>query len=255
MKTLERHNVLKNSGKAIMKKVCVSIPLTGLVRAEWMLARYGQVIPANWSNGELIRWIDTFSPLSYAVDDARNLAVDFIVKNDFEWLLFIDHDVVIPPDTFIRLNEWMQKEEYPVVGGLYHIKGSPADPLVYRGRGNGSFRKWKPGEKVWCDGLGMGCTLISVKLLKAMWEKSVEYQVGDQKPRKVFHTPRAATYDEKTGMFNIEAGTEDLWWCSRVIDEKWLYKTGFKKVANKKNPFIVDTGIRCGHIDNFGRVF
>ena len=255
MKTLKRHNVLKPSGKPIQKKVCVSIPLTGLVRAEWMLARYGQVIPANWSNAELIRWIDTFSPLSYAVDDARNLAVDFIVKNNFDWLLFIDHDVILPPDTFIRMNEWMHREEYPVVGGLYHIKGNPPDPLVYRGRGNGSFRKWKQGDVVWCDGLGMGCTLISVKLLKAMWEKSEEIKVGNDTVRKVFHTPRSATYNEKTGAYEIQGGTEDLWWCTRVMNEGWLHKTGYKKVANRKNPFIVDTGIKCGHIDNYGRVF
>ena len=254
MKVLKRYSVLKHSGKSITKRVCISVPLTGLVRAEWMLARYGQIIPANWSSAELIRWIDTYSPLTYAVDDARNLAVDFIVKQGFEWLFFIDHDVVLPIDTFIRMNEWMHKD-FPVVGGLYHIKGDPADPLIYRGRGTSSFRKWKPGEQVWCDGLGMGCTIISVKLLKAVWQESDEYSVGDQKVRKVFFTPRSASFNEQTGSFDIEAGTEDLWFLNRVIKEGWLKKCGFTKVANRQYPFIVDTAIKCGHIDNMGRVF
>src|SRR4051794_31136899 len=64
----------------------VGIPLTGTVRAEWMLARYGQVIPTNWSQLEYIQWIDTFSPMGYMVADARNACVRAALEKNMEWL-------------------------------------------------------------------------------------------------------------------------------------------------------------------------
>jgi len=40
------------------------VPMTGLVRAEWLLARYGQIIPTNWvRTGELIQWMDMHVPM------------------------------------------------------------------------------------------------------------------------------------------------------------------------------------------------
>lgn len=239
----------------VMNKICLSIPMTGLLRAEWVLARYGQIIPVNWSNAELIQWFSNFSPLRYAVDDARNIAVKHVVEKDFEWLLFIDHDVILPRDTFVRLNEYIGHGKYPVVSGVYSAKGNPPEPLVFRGRGNSWYRDWEYGDKVWCDAVPMGCTLISGKLLKAMWNESPEYQVKDQITRKVFYTPRQIYQNPETQAYTIAGGTEDIYWCDRVINEKWLKRLGYKHVMNKQYPFLIDTAIRCGHIDENGRIF
>jgi len=239
----------------IQKRICVAIPYTGVVRVEWMKARYGQVIPVNWSVAELAQYVDTFSPLHYSVEDARNISVDYVVREGFEWLLFIDHDVVIPPDTFIKINNYMGEGDIPVVSGLYNAKGNPPEPLLFRGRGNSWYRNWKAGDKVWVDGIPMGCTLISGKLLAAMSEASEEYMAGGLRVRRVFHTPQKVRFDSQTGAYSAFGGTEDLWWCDRVIKEKWLHKTGFKKVASKKYPFLVDTSINCGHIDLNGRIY
>ena len=255
MKLRKRNNELQFSGSAIQNRICIAIPLTGLVRVEWMMARYGQVIPVNWSAGELTQFFDTFSPLSYAVDDARNIAVGHAVANDFEWLLFIDHDVILPNDTFLKMNEYMSKGDIPVVAGIYNAKGNPAEPMIFRGYGNSWYRKWKYGDKVWVDGIPMGCTLISMKLLKPMWEESESYKIRDSVVKRVFYTPRSAHFDMEMGKFTAFGGTEDLWWCARVIKEKWLQKTGFKKVSKLRYPFLMDTSIKCGHIDNNGRVF
>ena len=45
-----------------MKKVCICVPTTGLIRVEWMMARFGAVIPVNWSNGDMYYFYDQFSP-------------------------------------------------------------------------------------------------------------------------------------------------------------------------------------------------
>jgi len=109
-----------------------------VVRAEWMLARYGQVIPCNWSSNDYIQWIDQYSPLRFMVADARNLIVEEFIKKGFEWLIFIDHDVVLPPLFLVGVNNYIIEGEPPMFSGLYFTKSVPSEPLIYRGRG------WNP---------------------------------------------------------------------------------------------------------------
>ena len=234
-------------------RVIMGIPMTGLLRSEWVLARYGQIIPCNWAQVDSIAWFDSVSPLGHTVADARNMICRAVAERNAEWLLFIDHDVILPPDTIVKFADYVAEAKYPVVCGWYNAKGNPPEPLLFRGRGNGWFRKWKPGDKVWVDGIPMGCTLISGKLIKAMYDASEEYMVGNQKLRRVFHTPKGQYMDPQIGVVSV-TGTEDLWWCDRVMREGWLEKLGFKNY-DKKYPFLVDTTIKCGHIDWNGRIF
>lgn len=249
------HNTSVKSGFPVQQRICLAIPTTGLVRYEWVLHRYGQVIPVNWSAGEVLQWFDSFSPVSFAVDHARNMCVQYAVEKNFEWLFFIDHDVIIPVDTFLKMNEYVSTGEYPVVSGLYAAKGFPPEPLVFRGYGNSWFRDWKKGDKVMCDGVPMGCTLISMKLLKPMWEASKEYSIHGQRTRQVFHTPREFIKREDMTLPQPNIGTEDLWWCDRVMKQGWLAKTGYKKLSEERYPFLVDSSIWCGHINEAGRVY
>lgn len=239
----------------ITNRVLVGVPMTGLLRAEWVLARYSQIIPVNWGYGELIQYLDTYAPLSYAVDDARNIVVKHAVERDYDWILFIDHDVVLPADTFVKMNDYIRSAKYPVVCGWYNAKGNPPEPLLFRGRGNSYYDKWKPGDKVWVDGVPMGCTLINMKLVKPMWESSEPYKVGNIDVRRLFYTPRGSWKDPETKALHSFGGTEDLYWCDRVINEGWLRKLKFKEVQDKKYPFLVDTSIQCGHITNDGKVY
>ena len=81
----------------------------------------------------------------------------------------------------------------PIVSGLYLTKATPSEPLIYRGRGSVSFTDWKPGQKVWCDGIPAGCLLIHCAILRAMWEESKPYQVlGGSETREVVVTPMRA---------------------------------------------------------------
>lgn len=177
MDTIERHTELVDSGKPIQNRVMVAIPMTGSVRSEWVLARYGQAIPVNWSVGQVVQWFDTFSPFHFAVDAARNIAVKAAIDGGYNWMLFIDHDVILHPETFVKMNEYIQDGTYPVVSGLYAAKAFPAEPLLFRGRGNSWYRDWKKDDKVWVDGIPMGCALLNVNLLKVMWDESPDITV------------------------------------------------------------------------------
>src|SRR3990172_412143 len=101
--------VVKESGDpGYVNRILIGTPVTGLVRVEWMQARYGQVIPVNWSNVIMMQYLDTYMPLRYEVADAQNLIVKEAIEKDFVWCLFHEHDVVIPPNTFIILNEYIR---------------------------------------------------------------------------------------------------------------------------------------------------
>jgi hypothetical protein len=168
----------------------------------------------------------------------------------------MDHDVIFPSNLLVKMNEYMIEDKIPVVGGLYFTKSVPAEPLIYKGRGNGYFRHWKMGEKVWVDGMGLGCHLISVKLLKAMYDESPQYNLErGVTVRRIFESPAASGIDPETGAQYRVAGTEDLPWYNRIIEGSYFKKSGWKDFQKKEHPFLCDTGIFCHHIDENGQKY
>jgi len=251
LKTMNLVNSANN-----MRKICIAVPTTGILRVEWVMARYGCVIPVNWSNGDIFQFVQQDGPLGFSVADARNVCIEYFISGGFEWLFFNDQDTLLPNDTFLKIGEYMKEMKYPVVSGLYYCKGSYPEPLIFRGRGNGYFDKWKFGEKVMVDGIPMGCTLIHRSILKTMYDESEVYtvptQFGPVVVRRVFETPRASWADPENGKFNLVGGTEDLPWCDRIIKDKVLERSGWKEIGKLKYPFLMDTSIFCQHIDNNG---
>jgi hypothetical protein len=250
LKTIKRpNNKIVNASVSMTKRLMISVPLTGLIRAEWALARYGQVIPCNWSQVEVISWMDMFSPMGYLVADARNIATHNFIKGGFEWLFFIDHDVILPPNTFVKLNEYMLQGDIPIFGGLYFTKSMPSEPLMYRGIGTSHYRKWKLGDKVWIDGMGMGCTVIHRSIMQAIYAESPEYNIGSDRVRKVFETPGNQAYDAEKAAWITTGGTEDLTFYQRLKTDGLLKKAGWPKYQKMQYPYLCDTSIFCKHID------
>ena len=234
-------------------RLAIGTPTTGLVRIEWVSARYGQIIPTNWSQFEIKPWVNTIMPLRFLVADAQNIIVQTALDQDAEWVLLIESDNVLPHDAFIRLNQYMIHKDVPVVSGLYFTKSVPPEPMTYRGVGKGYYADWKLGDKAWCDGVPTGTLLIHSSILKAMWNESPEYNAGGIIVRRVFETPAKVWFDEATGQLRSETGTSDLFWCRRVIEEKFFEKAGWPKYQKMQYPFLVDTNIFVKHIDDNGR--
>jgi hypothetical protein len=240
-------NKVVRSKRKPQRRILIGIPLTGLVRGEWAIARYSQVIPCNWSQSDSLIWMDQFSPLEHSVADARNIITDQCIKRGFEWLYFIDHDVMLPPHTTITWNQRMLLEKVPVFCGLYFTKSVPSEPIIYRGRGNGYYTDWKMGDKVWVDGIPMGCTMIHASILKVMWDDADWYNIGDLKVKKVFETPARIVTDPETKTWYAATGTEDLEWCNTVIDNDVMRRAGWPEF-DVEFPFLMDTGVFCKHI-------
>lgn len=234
-------------------RVMVGIPTTGNVRMEWVMARFGQVIPCNWSQTDAIQWLDQYSPIDFLVADARNIVVDACLAQGFDWLMFIDHDTIIPPFTILRMNERMIACNTPVWSGLYFTKSRPSEPLVYRGRGTGYYKDWKIGQQVWVDAVPMGCTMIHSSILKEMAKISPTYEVRPgMVVSKVFETPSRVWFDPEVRNWYTATGTEDMEFCSQVMANDIFRKAGWEKFARKKYPFLIDTTLFCWHIDEAG---
>lgn len=242
----------KNKGSHV-NRVLIAIPSTGLVRMEWVLARYGQIIPCNWSHVELIQWMNNYVPLSYLLPDAENLIAKQLVEGDFEWLLMIESDNIIPPETFVKMNEYMLEKKVPIISGLYFTKSEPPEPILYRGRGVGYFNDFKIGDKVWVDGIPFGCALIHGDIIKTLWKESPEYRIGDTTTRRVFELPDKS-WGEGTA-YGAVRGTTDLAFCTRLMRDGIFKKAGWGEYQTKQYPFLVDTSICVGHIDNSGIIY
>lgn len=238
-------------------RILIVTATLGIIRMEWALMRWGQVIPCNWSAGYATLGIGYFVPMHYLVADAQNFGCEDLVNKGYDWLLLWEDDVCPPQDAFIKLNHYMQAVEegkpdaVPIVSGLYFTKGTFSEPVLYRGNGNGCFKDFKIGDKVWADGVPTGFLLVHGSIIRLMWDESPEYEtLGKRKTRRVFETPSKVYKEPKTDrIVATGSGTSDLYWCNRVIKEKVLARSGWSRIGRRKYPFLCDTSIFCKHID------
>ena len=238
---------LQINKRKIKKRLLIATPTLGIIRYEWAHARYGQVVPINWESSGFDL---NYGVLGYGIDDAYNSICKKFVEEKFEWLLLVEDDVIIPVDCFMKMSNYINHDPHPIVSGLYYLKAEPTQPLVFRGRGNGAYIKFRVGDKVWCDGVPMGCLLINGKIINYLWEHSEEYEAVDKSIlRRVFVTPRRVLIDPQSWTAHSHAGTQDLFFCDRILNEDILKKTGWKKHARRKYPYLVDTSIFCRHVD------
>lgn len=250
MKNKKNGNFFSRNPGYWNSRLLIGTPMTGLVRSEWVEARYNQTIPTNWSHAQITQWMSSQIPVMYQVADAENIIAKNFVEGSWDWLLFIESDNVLPPGTLVALNEYMIRKEVPIVGGLYFTKSVPPEPMIYREFGKGYYADWKLGDKVWCSGLPFGCTLIHGSIIRELYKTAPEYMIGDKVYRRVFKQPQE-TLSDGNGI-GVIVGTSDLNFCKQIKEENIFKKAGWPEFAKKEHPFLVDTRIFVKHIDNDG---
>ena len=248
--------IVNDSGESYTNRLLVGTPATGNVRIEWVAARYNQQTPINWSMGTLMQVLGGYYPLRYLVTDVQNIIVAEAMRLDYEWLLLHEHDVILPPDTFVKFNRYMLDKRAPVVSGLYFGRSNPSDPMVFSELGNSYATDWRIGDVVEVCAVPTGIVLIHMGLIRAMWKDCQEYTLKGVKVRRVFNTPTGGYYNPDTGEYSgVGAMTSDIDFCRRVMAGDYLRKAGWTDYADKPRPFLVDTSITCGHINPDGTMF
>lgn len=241
--------VLAKNPNKWSNRLVISTPTVGMVRMEWVQARFGQTIPTNFSLVDVHQYMTTYAPIGYQVADAENLTAKVVVEGNFDWFLSWEDDNLPPLDALVKINQYIIKGDVPIVAGLYFTKSEPPEPIMYRGMGQGYYADWKLGDKVWVDGIPFGFTLIHGDIIRKLWEESPEYVVNGTVTRRVFEAPSESYVDPVTGGWMNQSGTSDLAWCKRLMKDKIFEKAGFPEYQKKEFPFLVDTSIFVKHID------
>lgn len=83
---IEYKTIITDSGSgSYINRLLIGTAATGLVRVEWVGARYGQIIPVNWSMVTMQQFLNSYIPLRYQVADAQNLVVKAAIEGQYEW--------------------------------------------------------------------------------------------------------------------------------------------------------------------------
>lgn len=94
-------------------------------------------------------------------DHARNNACKDALAGGYEWLFFLDDDVIVPSDTVHRLIRY----KLPIVSGLYYRRHEGLQPVMQK-LGTGWITNFQIGSMVEADLVGAGCLLIHRSVLE-----------------------------------------------------------------------------------------
>lgn len=166
------------------------------------------------------------NPRRMSIDRMRNFAAKAVLENDFDYLLFIDDDVLVPFDTV----KYLIEDDKDVVAGVTLIRGYPYHPMIFNfvspqlakdGRTHFIDNYEELADKetglLECDAVGFSCCLIKAKVLREI------------KP------PYFITIDENSGINSAQC-TEDVYFCNKV------------KMERPGTQIFVDTRIKTAHI-------
>lgn len=151
-------------------------------------------------------------------DHARNAGAMMCLDGGFDWLFFLDSDVVPPWDAVPRL----MKHRLPIVSGMYCRRSPPAGVPVMMRQGQWVTGGFKPGDLVEVETVGAGCLLIHNSVLRAL---------PPQRPGKHW-------FDWRVDMVSIQDGkppqSEDFTFCLHAKNH------GYK--------VYVDSSVQCRHL-------
>jgi len=116
------------------------------------------------------------------VDIAKEQLVDEALKNNCEFIIFIDDDTIPPSDALMKMiTLWKNDPDKKIISGVYWSKSDPSFPLMFRDNLKGSFWDWKVGDIVKCDSGGAGCLFIDTEIFRKIPKPwfSTEYYFDD----------------------------------------------------------------------------
>jgi len=147
--------------------VAIGVITRGTVPTEWMfhmMEIQKQLMPV----GIFWKWIRV-DRKSWA--PARQEVVEIARKENFEWLFFIDDDVMINPETLKRFLE----NGKDITTGVYWTKSTNPVPVIFEKMGAGPMFNFPLDEFFEVDGSGLGCCLINMKVFDEFDKAGIPY--------------------------------------------------------------------------------
>lgn len=97
---------------------------------------------------------------------ARDDIATRTVTSDFDFIFWLDSDMVIRPDTLVRMMDTLQKNDFDILSGLYFRRVPPYSPVLFKklemDGANCIHEDFKtiPDEIFEVAGCGFGCVLM-----------------------------------------------------------------------------------------------
>lgn len=151
-------------------------------------------------------------------DMARNTGCLKLLELGWEWLFFLDDDVIAPPDTIVRLIN----HNKPIISGLYYRRYAPLAPVMLKDTQNGPtwIVEYPANSLIEADFVGAGCLLIHRDVLKSLSPLSNRCHWFEWRC-------------DRTDLGHLEKTSEDFTFC--------------KHAKNHGYKIFVDTSIQCVH--------
>lgn len=215
------------SSPAGLKKIAVCIPHLGEVSTEWAVMLKNMSAPPG---------TQVFFSRGMPIDVTREQMVRDVLNAGFEYVFFLDSDVVLPDNAIATL----MSHNLPLVCGLYDAKKRegfyPAmwvrTKIGEKGKEKetfGAVAQWQ-GRMVRVDVTGCGCMLVHRSVFEKIREKT-------DLPFFYWTKERTPALVEKMNLPDtlMKELSEDFFFCLLA-----------KHFANIDT--IIDTEVRCGHI-------
>jgi len=125
--------------------------------------------------------IGVFAPQSYAIDASRNLIVEHALEIGYDYILWVDSDMILPKNTLLRL----LSHDKDIVSGVYSYKVingenavvkrySKTEEDTYEDVSLKEIRETK--ELMLVDGIGFGCVLTKVDIFNKIEQPWFKYE-------------------------------------------------------------------------------
>lgn len=147
-----------------MRKILIAVPCMDMVSA-----RFAQSLATLQKNGEC----SVSFLIGSLIYDSRNNLAAMAVQNEVDYILWLDSDMVFPPNTLIRMLKVLEEhEEVDILSGLYFRRGHPFTPVLFSKLevNDENVLEWEgyddiPNELFEIAGCGFGAVLMRTECL------------------------------------------------------------------------------------------
>ena len=181
-----------------MKKILIAIPTAKYIETDTFKSVFNFIKPDGYE-------LDFECFYGYRIDQVRNLMAHYTKINDYDYIFFIDADMVIPPDAIVKL----LNQNVDIIGAPYRQRSLEVIvPEVYFAPENGGSRNATVEELIYApevfpvDSIGFGCVLIKSEVLKNMdyphfdYKHSIDFK--DSVSEDTYFCRKARAYGHET---------------------------------------------------------
>lgn len=215
-----------NSAELQKKRILIGITTAETVAHETMQSIYGLIIPENTETALSVVH-------AYNVADGRNKLVNIMLEQDYDYIFFVDNDIILPKNALIDLynmNWYFTAGTYPRKELKTLTEKNPFTTLYNHDERNKEvycptfmrFNDFHADKLTQVDCCGFGCTLIRRDLFNVI-EQPYFFFAHEEAP--------------KPGIRAEYCIGEDMYFCRKVI------KSGLQIWAHGN--------VLCGHLGKF----